>query len=277
LWGAGPGSAMSANHARHVGDGPLPPSDRAKHRDHGGMRVWAISDLHLSTARPRDRSAYAARWSDHAAKIEAHWREAVGRDDLVLLPGDISTAGNHRDVQGDLAWLDRLPGTKVLGPGNHDRWWNGAANVRPMLRRSLRAVGGDAIAVDGVVVCGTMGAPPPRDPDAPDAASKEHWERELAALDGAFEAAKRIREPGSPLYVLWHFPPFDAHGRPTPAVPRIEAAGATACVFGHLHQQGQWATAAQGRVGGVRYCCVAADAIGFRPLRIDATPIVPRR
>ena len=123
------------------------------------MKVWAISDLHLSFARPDRRERYAARWRDHAARIEEHWRARVGQRDLVLLPGDLSMARNHRDVQPDLAWLDRLPGTKVLAPGNHDQWWNSAAAVRPMLRASLRAVDGDAIEVCGVIVSGSAGVP----------------------------------------------------------------------------------------------------------------------
>ena len=51
--------------------------------------------------------------------------------DLVLIPGDLSMARNHRDLQPDLAWLDRLPGIKVVSPGNHDQWWNGAARNPP--------------------------------------------------------------------------------------------------------------------------------------------------
>ena len=109
------------------------------------MNVWAISDLHLSFARPERRERFAARWRDHAAHIERNWREAVGPGDLVLLPGDLSMAQNHRDLQPDLAWLERLPGTKVLAPGNHDRWWNGAQAIRPLLRRSMLAVDGDAV------------------------------------------------------------------------------------------------------------------------------------
>src|SRR5207244_2855939 len=102
---------------------------------------------------------------DHAEKVAAGWRAAVGPADLVLLPGDLSMARNHRDLQPDLVWLDRLPGTKVLAAGNHDAWWNGVDNVRPMLRRSLLAVGGDAVATHGAVVCGTRGAPAlPDDP-----------------------------------------------------------------------------------------------------------------
>jgi predicted phosphohydrolase len=236
------------------------------------MAVWAIADLHLSLARPDRRERYAARWRDHADKIESHWREAVHRDDLVLLPGDLSMARNHRDLQPDFAWIDRLPGIKILGPGNHDAWWNSAEAIRPMLRRSMLAVGGDALATHGVVVCGTLGAPV-LDGDDPDPVS----DKELALLDSALEQAAALRQNGEPLYVLWHYPPFDQHRRPGPCVERFEAAGVTACVYGHIHIQGQWSLAVQGEVRGVRYHCVAADAIGFRPLRLDRPSVVSRR
>ena len=232
------------------------------------MNVWAISDLHLSFARPERRERLAARWRDHAAKIEENWRVVVRPDDLVLLPGDFSMARNHREVQPDLEWLARLPGRKVLGPGNHDRWWNNVAAVRRLLRRSMVAVGGDAVSVDGVLVCGTRGVPAMF--EVPSAVEQVAVERELDALGRALDHAESLRDsPRTPCYVLWHFPPFDANGRASPWVERFERAGVTACVYGHLHIQGQWASAVQGLVGGVRYYCVAADAIGFRPLRID--------
>ena len=235
------------------------------------MSLWAISDLHLSHARPEPRERYAARWHDHATTIERQWRAAVGPGDLVLLPGDLSMARNHRELQPDLTWLDRLPGTKVLAPGNHDRWWNGVENIRPMLRRSLLAVGGDAVATHGVVVCGTRGAPVRGDEPAPEELADD--DRELTALERALEAARALRTGSEPLYVLWHYPPFDQHGRPGPCVSRLENAHATACVYGHLHAIAQWSMAMQGVINDVRYACVAADALGFRPLRIDA----PRR
>ena len=119
------------------------------------MSVWAISDLHLSFARPIRRERFAAHWRDHAAQIDRNWRDAVEPGDLVLLPGDLSMARNHRDLQPDLEWLERLPGTKVLSAGNHDQWWNGTKAIRPLLRRSMLAVGADAVATHGVIVCGT--------------------------------------------------------------------------------------------------------------------------
>ena len=70
--------------------------------------------------------------------------------------------------------------------------------------------------------------------------------------------------------MLWHYPPFDAFGRAAPWVSAFEEAGITACVYGHLHTEGQWSRATQGNIRGVRYYCVAADAVGFRPLLIDS-------
>jgi predicted phosphohydrolase len=240
------------------------------------MNVWAISDLHLSFAAPDRRERYAARWRDHVLKIERNWRETVGPKDVVLLPGDLSMARNHRELQPDLEWLGGLPGTKVLAAGNHDRWWNNVTAIRRLLRRSMVAVSGDATAVQGIVVCGALGAPTLSDDPSP--ADRLAVAHELDALDRALDRAAQIRDnPNQPLYVLWHFPPFDAHGRPGPCVERLERAGVTACVYGHLHIQGQWSLAVQGVVRGVRYHCVAADAIGFRPLRIDgpSTPDAP--
>jgi predicted phosphohydrolase len=232
------------------------------------MNVWAIADLHLSLAGPERRGRHGGRWQEHATKIEAGWREAVRPHDMVLLPGDLSMARNHRDVQPDLAWIDRLPGTKVLSPGNHDAWWNGAEKIRPFLRRSLRAVDGDALTVGGTIICGARGAEAPAE-DLPPGRHGD-LDREVEVLKRALEQAAELRVGKAiPIYVQWHYPPFDRYGRPGPAVPLLEAAGVSACVYGHLHTRAQWSRAVQGRYGGVRYFCVAADAVGFRPLHID--------
>jgi predicted phosphohydrolase len=235
------------------------------------MNIWGISDLHLSFAQPQRRDRYAGRWRDHAAKIERNWIEVVGPNDLVLIPGDLSMAKNHRDLQADLHWLDRLPGTKVLSRGNHDHWWNDSHAIRRMLRRSQFAVHRSASAIQDVIVCGSIGAALPRsDPTLDEAADIE---REQASFDRALEEAVCLRgKLGKPLYVLCHYPPFDPYARPGPWVERFERAGVTACLYGHLHIESQWPLAVQGTVRGVRYFCVSADAIGFRPVRIDSMP-----
>jgi len=232
------------------------------------MTVWAISDLHLSLAGVDRRERYAERWRGHAERLAKNWRETVAADDLVLLPGDISMARGHRDLQPDLRWLEALPGTKVLAPGNHDRWWNDVAKIRPMLRSSLRAVDGDALSLGGVIVAGSRSSAVPRSDDPADP-SRAQAARSLDQLNAALDAADAVRtDAEQPLFVLWHFPPFDAYGRPGPWVEVFEVRGVTACLYGHLHTESQWTTAVQGRRGSVWYQCVAADAIGFRPLRV---------
>lgn len=227
--------------------------------------IWGISDLHLSFAQPESRDRYTARWKDHAERIEQEWRRIVAPEDLVLLPGDISMAKNHRDLQQDLRWIEYLPGIKVFSPGNHDRWFNNVAKIKPMLRPSQRAVDASAEDLGEVVVCGAKSAEVVG-PDSPDAAKREA-DKALARLKQAIEAATLIRAD-RPLIVLWHHPPFDRTGRPGPWVELFESAKVDACVYGHLHDQAQWRTARQGIVGSVRYHCVAADAVGFRPLPI---------
>ena len=174
-------------------------------------------------------------------------------------------AKTHRDLQADFAWLDQLPGRKVLSPGNHDRWWNSVEKIRPMLRRSLLAVEGDAVKTHGVVVCGARGASIPREDDSK---TYDPWKKETEILRRAIKAGQSLREAKEPLIVLWHHPPFDQHGRPSSIVETFQQAGVTNVVYGHLHNQGQWSSATQGLVDGIRYHCVAADAIGFRPLRV---------
>ena len=145
------------------------------------MSVWAIADLHLSLARPDRRERYAGRWRDHAAKIEPRaGARSSAASDLVLLPGDLSMARNHRDLQPDLAWLDRLPGTKVLSAGNHDAWWNGVAASARCSGAPCWPSAATPSPDGGLVVCGTWGAPSRRGRPTP---PRSRPDRELAALD----------------------------------------------------------------------------------------------
>ena len=56
------------------------------------MKVFGLSDLHLSASGEKPMDVFGPQWADHAAKTEANWRAAVGDDDLVLLCGDLSWA-----------------------------------------------------------------------------------------------------------------------------------------------------------------------------------------
>ncbi len=63
---------------------------------------------------------FGEQWRGHADRIAENWRELVSPADLVLVPGDISWAMRIEEAEEDLAWLDRLPGRKVILKGNHE-------------------------------------------------------------------------------------------------------------------------------------------------------------
>ncbi len=207
-------------------------------------------------------------WRDHAAVIERSWRDQIAADDLVLLPGDISWAMHIQDAMADLAWIDALPGRKVMCKGNHDYWWSSKGKVRAVLPPSISVVDCDALLVDDVVLCGTRGWAVPGDRDFNKTTDLRIYERELNRLDRALAGAQVLAEGTRPIIVLLHFPPF-RDKEPTEFARRIAAAGAQSCVYGHLHQADQWANATTGVVEGVHYYLTACDALQFTPIQLD--------
>jgi len=120
------------------------------------LKIFAIGDLHLGHAVDKPMDVFGARWKDHASRIAGNWEKAVGPDDLVLVPGDLSWAMRMEEAEEDLKWLERLPGRKIIIKGNHDYWWPSISRLRRRLEgTSVHALQYDSIAVGPVAVGGT--------------------------------------------------------------------------------------------------------------------------
>jgi predicted phosphohydrolase len=124
---------------------------------------------------------------------------------------------------------------------------------------------GQAVSHGGAIFAGARSAPVPSDDEA-DSGVRARFALALSGLENALASAARLRDRDQPLFVLWHDPPHGRHGASSPVTEQLDHAGATACVFGHVHAESQWATRAPS--GSVRYLCVAADALGFHPIRL---------
>jgi predicted phosphohydrolase len=230
--------------------------------------IWTISDLHLSTAHPKPMDVFGPHWKNHPERIAAAWRERVAPDDWVLVAGDISWAMKLSDALIDLRWIDALPGRKVLIRGNHDYWCSRRVKpIRPHLPPSLSLLGADALDLGPAVVCGTRGWSTPGTPGHDPATDDPIYERELGMLDRALEQAAELAAGARPIIVMLHYPPF-LNRQPTEFARRIAAAGARACVYGHLHRPHDWAAAVQGQVEGVFYQLTACDYLGFGPVAV---------
>ena len=122
------------------------------------MKIFAISDLHLSFAdtvdKPMDK--FGPEWTDHARRLKESWFSIVSNEDTVIIPGDISWGMSLEEAMPDLEFIDTLPGRKVLLRGNHDFWWSSMKKMRGLFP-TLSFIQNDAVDLGEYVICGTRG------------------------------------------------------------------------------------------------------------------------
>ncbi|MBI4083832.1 MAG: metallophosphoesterase [Candidatus Lambdaproteobacteria bacterium] len=231
------------------------------------MKLWALSDPHLSFSQHKPMHIFGEGWRNHWEKIERGWRRHVQPGDVVLVTGDISWARRFPDALPDLAWLDRLPGRrKLIVRGNHDHWWPNSPAERGLVPPSLALLAGSALEVAGLVFCGTGGWLDPADPYF-DALDHRPFARELGALELALEQGRAL-EAGRGIHVLIHFPPYTSKGRPTQFDALLRRFPVRSVTYGHLHLAEEWHLAPKGEIDGIRYTLAAADYLGFTPVAV---------
>ena len=87
------------------------------------MALYALGDLHLGFQRGRSMDAFGKVWKNHEKKIEKYVNRTVGPDDTLVLTGDHSWGRKLDESREDLAFIESLPGRKILLRGNHDMFW----------------------------------------------------------------------------------------------------------------------------------------------------------
>ncbi len=198
------------------------------------MKIFAISDLHISTNTNKPMDVFGGDWVDYIPKIFADWEAKVGDDDLVLIGGDISWAMDIKDAEKDIQTLSHLKGKKIFIKGNHDYWWSGINKVRDILPNDCFALQNDSIRFDGVVVCGSRLWAVPGSPNFSEQDQKL-YNRERERLILSLKNAKKIMREGDKLIALIHFPPFNVHREDNDYTKLFEEYGVNTVVYGHLH------------------------------------------
>lgn len=198
------------------------------------MKIFAISDLHISTNTNKPMDIFGGNWVDYIEKIKADWNIKVGEDDLVLIGGDISWAMNIADAEKDLFSFSQLKGKKLLIKGNHDYWWSGIGKVRDMLPENFYALQNDSIRFDGVVICGSRCWSVPGSPDFCEKDMKIYL-RETERLKLSLKDAQKLKQEGDRLIALIHYPPFNVRREDSLFTSIFEEYGVDSVVYGHLH------------------------------------------
>ena len=234
------------------------------------MKIWAIADLHLGFSTGKWMGIFGDHWENHHVKVEESWRDCVGADDIVLMPGDFSWAMRPDEVAVDFRWLAELPGRKVLIKGNHDYWWPGShKKLASILPEGVYALKKKALVLDGLPIVGVRGADFfPRDEqtieDVEAKLLRERRELSMSVEDlGRFDGEARRRP-----VALFHYPPFPMGRSESFFTRMVEEAGCSHCLFGHLHTESEWKRVFQGEKGGVEYRLVSCDSLSFRPVPV---------
>ena len=233
------------------------------------MALYAISDLHLSTADQTDKSmeVFGRRWTDYTHRLKRNWEALVTPEDTVVIPGDISWATTLEEALSDFLYLEALPGKKLLGKGNHDFWWATAAKHDAFFEKhGIKSIGflhNNAYLVDGVTIAGTRGWFQEDDKDHGDI--EKLIRREAIRLELSLKEAQKISD-GTEILVFLHFPPVWKDQVCRPIVDLLHAFGIGKCYFGHIH--GMYAVPAKTVLEEIEFHMISADYLDFIPKRL---------
>ncbi len=220
------------------------------------MAIYVIGDLHLSFNSEKPMDVFGKHWFKHYERIATDWQARVAADDLVVLAGDNSWALTLQEAAKDLAWIDALPGKKLMLKGNHDYWWTTLKKMRAAVK-TIDFLQNNARIFEDYCIVGTRGWDVPAKINGVSADAKI-YQRECNRLKLSIEAADRQLEK---ICVL-HYPPFDEAGRATPMTEIIEQSGIKQVYFGHIHANYQ--AVKQGVFNGVSYKLISCDYLGFK-------------
>lgn len=197
------------------------------------MDIYAISDLHLSTATDKPMDIFGSAWENYWEKIQADWHEKVGKDDLVLLSGDTSWGMTIDEAVPDLQQIAALPGKKVIIRGNHDYWWSSYSKVKNALAENMYAIQNNSLIFDNTIIAGTRGW------SVPLSNADEHdlliYQREQTRLKLSLDHAMSIRKNNERVILMLHYPPFNVTFADSELTKIISQYPVDTVVYGHLH------------------------------------------
>lgn len=229
------------------------------------MKLFAISDLHLSVNNPKPMNIFGPVWDNYLDEISEDWKRRVSDDDVVMIAGDISWAMHLENAEPDLDYIASLRGKKIIIRGNHDYWWKSISSVRSMLKDGMFALQNDSVKIENVVFCGSRGWTAPEGENR-SAEDKKIYDRELIRMRLSLEDAKKKRMDGDRLIVMIHYPPFNTKKEPSPFTELFKEFAVDGVVYGHLH--GGIRKDRNKTLDGIEYYLTSCDTVGNRLVEI---------
>ena len=126
------------------------------------MALYVLGDTHLSLGASKPMDVFPG-WNGYVERLKRNWRKLIKPEDTIVLAGDISWAMRLNDTRRDFAFLQELPGQKLIMKGNHDYWWTTANKMNAYLKAegfdTRHILHNNSYSVEGYALCGTRGWP----------------------------------------------------------------------------------------------------------------------
>ena len=227
------------------------------------MALYAIGDLHLSLGTDKPMDIFGGAWVGYMEKLR-EGMSVIKEEDTTVLLGDLSWALGLDSAKEDFAWIDQIPGRKIILKGNHDYWWSTAAKFYKFCQEqgfsNQFILNNNHYEYDGFAICGTRGWV------FEEERSSDHdgkvFRRELMRLEASLKSAGDL-----PKIVFLHYPPRYRGYECTEILDLLKKYEVRQCFYGHLHGASH-GLAMEGLWDGVEFRLVSADRLNFRPFKV---------
>ena len=227
------------------------------------MALYAIGDLHLCLGAPKPMDVFGGAWVGYMEKLRQGLFTLKPEDTVVLL-GDVSWALGLDQAKADFAWINEIPGRKIILKGNHDYWWSTAAKFYKFCDEqgftNQLILNNNHYEYDGWAICGTRGWF--YEEDQAGSHDEKVFRRELLRLEASLQSAGEL-----PKIVFLHYPPKYKGYECTEILELLHKYDVRRCFYGHLHGASH-GLAMEGLWDGIEYRLVSADKLNFTPFPV---------
>ena len=224
------------------------------------MALYAMGDLHLCLGAPKPMDVFGGAWVGYMEKLKQGLSVITEKDTLVLM-GDLSWALDLNSAVADFAWINEIPGRKIILKGNHDYWWSTQAKFTKFCLENgfsdLNLLNNNCFFYDDWAIWCTRGwfFEEERSGDH----DEKVFRRELIRLEASLKAAGDREK-----MVFLHYPPRYKGYTCREILDLLESYGVRQCFYGHLHGASH-KLAMEGTWDGVEYRLLSADYLNFQP------------
>lgn len=224
------------------------------------MALYAIGDLHLCLGAPKPMDIFGGVWTGYMEKLR-QGMSVITQDDTTVLMGDLSWALDLPSATEDFAWINGIPGRKIILKGNHDYWWSTATKFYKFCQENgfsdMFILNNNCFEYNGWALCGTRGWF--FEEERSDPQDEKVFRRELQRLETSLIAAGEL-----PKLVFLHYPPRYRGYTCEPILELLERYQVRSCYYGHLHGASH-GLAMEGLWNDVDYRLLSADKLCFQP------------